>query len=54
MGTLSDSLWAYFSGTVAKRLRANPRWLRTQRYVSGGMLISLGVATAFASTNSKK
>src|SRR5271169_3272041 len=54
MGTFSDSLWAIFSGTVAHRLRANPRWLRTQRYVSGGMLISLGVATAFAGSSTKK
>ena len=54
MGTFSDSLWAYFSGTVAHRLRANPRWMRTQRYVSGGMLISLGVATAFAGSSAKK
>ena len=54
MGTFSDSLWAYFSGTVARRLRGNTRWMRTQRYVSGGMLISLGVATAFAGSGSKK
>ena len=54
MGTCSDSLWAYFSGTVAYRLRGNPRWMRTQRYVSGGMLISLGVATAFAGSSAKK
>ncbi len=54
MGTCSDSLWAYFSGTVAHRLRANPRWLRKQRYISGGMLISLGVATAFAGSSAKK
>jgi threonine/homoserine/homoserine lactone efflux protein len=54
MGTCSDSLWALFSGTVAHRLRGNPRWMRTQRYVSGGMLISLGVATAFAGSNTKK
>lgn len=54
MGTFSDSLWAYFSGTVAHRLRGNPRWMRTQRYVSGGMLISLGVATAFAGSPAKK
>ena len=54
MGTFSDSLWAYFSGTVAHRLRANPRWLRTQRYVSGGMLISLGLATAFVGSSTKK
>jgi threonine/homoserine/homoserine lactone efflux protein len=54
MGTFSDSLWAYFSGTVAHRLRANPRWMRAQRYVSGSMLISLGVATAFAGSSSRK
>jgi len=54
MGTFSDSLWAYFSGTVARRLRGNTRWMRAQRYVSGGMLISLGVATAFAGSGSKK
>jgi threonine/homoserine/homoserine lactone efflux protein len=54
MGTFSDSLWALFSGTVAHHLRGNPRWMRTQRYVSGGMLISLGVATAFAGSSTKK
>ena len=54
MGTFSDSLWAYFSGTVAHRLRGNTHWMRAQRYVSGGMLISLGVATAFAGSGSKK
>ena len=54
MGTFSDSLWAYFSGTVAHRLLANPRWMRTQRYISGGLLISLGVATAFAGSPAKK
>ena len=54
MGTCSDCLWAAFSGAVAHHLRANPRWLRTQRYISGGMLISLGVATAFAGSSAKK
>ena len=54
MGTFSDSLWAYFSGAVAHRLRGNPRWMRAQRYVSGSMLISLGVATAFAGSSTAK
>src|SRR5882762_7158191 len=54
MGIMSDSLWAFFAGTVARRLNRNTRWLRTQRYVSGGMLISLGVATAFAGSGAKK
>ncbi len=54
MGVLSDSLWALFAGTVAHHLKSNPHWLKRQRYVSGGMLISLGVATAFAGSGSKK
>lgn len=54
MGVLSDSVWALSSGTVAHWLSRDKRWMRTQRYVSGGMLISLGVATAFAGSGSKK
>lgn len=54
MGVLSDSLWAVFAGTVAHRLKRNSRWLKRQRYVSGGMLISLGLATAFAGSTGKK
>jgi len=54
MGITSDSLWALFAGTVALRLNRNSRWNRTQRYVSGGMLISLGVATALAGSGGKK
>ncbi len=54
LGLLSDSLWALSAGSVAHWLRGNARWMRTQRYVSGGMLISLGVATAFAGSSTKK
>jgi threonine/homoserine/homoserine lactone efflux protein len=54
MGVLSDSLWALFAGTLAHALKRNARWTRTQRYVSGGMLISLGLATAFAGSATKK
>ena len=54
MGVLSDSVWALFAGTVAHHLKDNPHWMKRQRYVSGGMLISLGVATAFAGSGSKK
>jgi threonine/homoserine/homoserine lactone efflux protein len=54
MGTTSDSLWALFSGSVAAWLRGNQRWMRNQRYVSGGILISLGVATALAGHSAKK
>jgi threonine/homoserine/homoserine lactone efflux protein len=54
LGVTSDSLWALFAGTLAHWLRGNARWMRTQRYVSGGMLISLSLATAFAGSSSKK
>src|SRR6266481_4988386 len=53
MGVLSDSVWALFAGALAHALKRNTRWTQTQRYVSGGMLISLGVATAFAGSNKK-
>src|SRR6266404_603363 len=54
MGITSDRLWALFAGSVALRLNRNSHWNQTQRYVSGGMLISLGVATALAGTGGKK
>lgn len=54
MGTTSDSIWAFFSSSVAGWLRGNPRWMRNERFVSGGILISLGLATAFAGSSAKK
>jgi threonine/homoserine/homoserine lactone efflux protein len=54
MGTTSDCIWAFFSSSVARALRANPRWTRNERYVSGGILISLGLATAFAGHSARK
>jgi threonine/homoserine/homoserine lactone efflux protein len=54
MGVLSDSVWALLAGTLAHALKRKTRWMRTQRYVSGGMLISLGVATAFAGSTNRK
>jgi len=54
MGTTSDSLWAVCSGSVAGWLRGNPSWMRSERYVSGGILISLGLATALAGHSGKK
>jgi threonine/homoserine/homoserine lactone efflux protein len=54
MGTTSDSIWALLSSSVASWLRGNPRWMQNERYVSGGILISLGLATAFAGSSAKK
>lgn len=54
MGTTSDSIWAFFSSSVAGWLRGNPHWMRNERFVSGGILISFGLATAFAGSSAKK
>lgn len=54
MGVVSDSLWGIFAGTIAERLRTNRRWSRSQRYVSGGILISLGLATAVSGHSATK
>lgn len=54
MGVLSDSVWALSAGTLAHALKRNSRWTQAPRYVSGGMLISLGLATAFAGSVNRK
>jgi threonine/homoserine/homoserine lactone efflux protein len=54
LGLTTDTFWALTSGTVANLFRRNPKAMRTQRFVSGGMLISLGVATALAGASPRK
>jgi threonine/homoserine/homoserine lactone efflux protein len=46
LAALSDGAWALVAGTAGGRLRGSRRWLRRERFVSGGVLIGLGVATA--------
>ena len=53
MGWLSDSGWALLAGTLAARLRGSVRLRRAQRNASGGVLIALGLASAFAGAKSK-
>ena len=53
LGLLSDSSWAMLAGTLADRLRANLRWLRIQKNISGGSLIALGIATAISGARAK-
>jgi threonine/homoserine/homoserine lactone efflux protein len=53
MGWCSDSLWALAAGTVAQRLRESARLRRAQRNLSGGVLIALGLASAFSGARSK-
>ena len=53
MGWCSDSMWALVAGTVAQRLRESANLRRVQRNVSGGILIALGLASAFSGARSK-
>ena len=53
VASASDSVYALVSGTLGRWLKQNPRLLKTQRYVTGGTYIGLGVATAFSSPQSK-
>jgi threonine/homoserine/homoserine lactone efflux protein len=48
MGWMSDSVWALVSGTFAEHIRGSVRLRSTQRKVSGGALIALGLASAFS------
>ena len=54
MGVLSDTLWAVFAGTVARSLQSRSGWNQAPRYISGGILISLGLATALSGSAPKK
>jgi threonine/homoserine/homoserine lactone efflux protein len=54
MGVMSDSMWALLAGTIGERLRRSLGWRRAERSISGGILISLGVAAALAGSNSSK
>ena len=53
MGWVSDSVWATIAGTFGTCLRGNVRLRSTQRKISGGVLIALGVASAFSGAKAK-
>jgi threonine/homoserine/homoserine lactone efflux protein len=53
LGVTTDTFWALTSGTGAGLFRRSPRAMRTQRFVSGTIPISLGVATALTDPNKK-
>ncbi len=48
LSAITDSVWALVAGTAGNWIRRSPRFARGQRYVTGGALIGLGAATAFA------
>ena len=49
LGLLSDGLYAVVAGTAGSWLRRKPRVAAGERFVSGGVLVGLGVTTALAS-----
>jgi threonine/homoserine/homoserine lactone efflux protein len=53
MGWMSDSVWALLAGTFGAHIRGNVRLRSTQRKVSGGALIALGLASAFSGAKAK-
>lgn len=53
MGLFSDGLWALLAGTVGNWLKGNLRFLRAQRYFSGSIYITLGIATALSGSTKK-
>lgn len=53
LGAVTDSLYALTAGSAARWLRGQPRFLAGERWVTGGLYISLGVAAALSSTHRK-
>jgi threonine/homoserine/homoserine lactone efflux protein len=54
LGLVTDGSYALTAGTAAGWLRGHPRFLASERWVSGGMYIGLGVAAALASGHQQK
>ena len=48
MAATTDAVWAITAGTAGDWIKRNPRFTRTQRYVTGGALIGLGAAAAIS------
>jgi threonine/homoserine/homoserine lactone efflux protein len=46
LGLVSDGTYALVAAGVGRWLRGSPRYLRIQRYVTGGVLVALGVTAA--------
>jgi len=53
LSATTDSGWAIAAGTAGDWLRRHPRLTAGQRYVTGGALIGLGAAAAFAGNGRK-
>lgn len=53
MGICIGVLYALLAGTIGDWLKTHVRFLRAQRYVTGGILITLGVAAALSGSGRK-
>lgn len=53
MGTGVGLLYAFISGSLGHWLKGNVWFLRAQRYVTGAVLISLGISAALVGTGRK-
>ncbi|HEY4443629.1 MAG TPA: LysE family translocator [Steroidobacteraceae bacterium] len=53
MGLTSDALYALVAGTAGRWVKRKGRYLRWERYVTGGVFIGLGVTAAFAGNGRK-
>jgi threonine/homoserine/homoserine lactone efflux protein len=53
LALVSDGLYALLAGTLGGLLRRNRRVLRAQRYVSGTVLVGLGVAAAASGSRAR-
>jgi threonine/homoserine/homoserine lactone efflux protein len=53
LGAITDSLYALGAGSAARWLRGSPRFLASERWISGSLYIGLGVAAALSSNQRK-
>jgi threonine/homoserine/homoserine lactone efflux protein len=51
LGLVTDSLWALAAGAAGGLLRRSRRFVKVQRYVTGGVYVGLGVATALSGSS---
>ena len=53
LGIITDGAYALTAGTAAQWLRGRPRFLASERWISGGMYIGLGVAAMMSPAHRK-
>jgi threonine/homoserine/homoserine lactone efflux protein len=53
LGAITDSAYALTAGSAARWLRGSPRFLASERWISGSLYIGLGVVAAMSSSHRK-